>query len=719
MKFITLIIYVFAVHLNAAFALDPEMDSLEITLKKHLTQDTNRVNILNEFAYELQGAGSPRSLPVALEALNLSRKLKYTKGEVIALRRLGGYYYQKAEYPAALKYFTLNQRLAKKIGDNTALGWAFNGKGTIYHSRSDYPKALENYLQAVKIFEKTGKHKEAASIMGNVGVLYKEIGDLELALKYYQSGLKIQEQRGDQDEIGRFLNNIGGIYSDQGKFDHAEAAFKRGLALAESKGNHRLTALILRNLLEMKVIQKDYPLSFKHGFRSLSLYQSLDDPEGIADVSYQIALAYLNSGKADSALYYAKSSLSTAQKIGFKRNIHNTFNVLAQAYAANHKFHAAYQAQRQYVAYKDSLTGEDQQSIVAGLKFQYELDKKQTEISMLNKERQLRMEEAKHQRHLTYTLSTGLLLAGLLAMVLIRNNKQKHTANLQLNQQKLNLQRTLAELKSTQAQLVQREKMASLGELTAGIAHEIQNPLNFVNNFSQVTEELLEELKEGPVQKLRGPDKAEVDELISYITSNLEKISHHGRRADEIVKAMLQHSRSSTGRKEETDLNALTDEFLRLSYHGIKGKDKSLNVTFHTDFDQNLKPINVNPQEMGRVLMNLFSNAFYSVAEKRKLKGSDYVPEVSVRTKRLYDGIEIKIRDNGMGIPANAVSKIYQPFFTTKPTGQGTGLGLSLSYDIITKGHGGEIKVETSEDGFAEFTIHLPVQDQVLSASTI
>lgn len=719
MKLITLIIYFIIVHLNAGFAQAPKIDSLETTLRKHSEEDTNRVNILNELAYELQGAGSPRSLPTALEALNLSRKLMYTRGEVTALRRLGGYYYQKAEYPAALKYFNLNQRVATRIGDSTALAWAFNGKGTVYHSKSDYPKALEHYLQAVKIFENTGKHKEAASIMGNVGVLYKEIGELELALKYYQSGLKIQEQRGDQDEIGRFLNNIGGIYSDQGKFRQAEAAFMRGLAIAETKSNQRLTALLLRNLLEMKVIQKEYPLSFKYGFRSLSLYQSLAEAEGIADVSYQIALAYLNSGKADSALYYAKSSLNTAQKIGFRRNIHNTFNVLAQAYAANKKFHEAYLAQRQYIAYKDSLTGEDQQSLVAGLKFQYELDKKQAEISMLNKEKQLRMEEAKHQRHLTYTLSAGLLLAGLLAMVLIRSNKHKHKANLQLNQQKRELQRTLAELKSTQAQLVQREKMASLGELTAGIAHEIQNPLNFVNNFSQVTEELLEELKAGPVQKLTGSDKAEVDELVCYITSNLEKISHHGRRADEIVKAMLQHSRGSTGRKEVTDINALTDEFLRLSYHGIRAKEKSLHVTIHTEFDPNLEPININPQEMGRVLLNLFSNAFYSVSEKKKLKGEAYTPEVSVRTKRLYDGVEVKIRDNGMGIPANAVSKIYQPFFTTKPTGQGTGLGLSLSYDIITKGHGGEIKVETSEDGFAEFTIQLPVQDKVLSGSSV
>lgn len=701
------------------YAQNVKTDSLESLLEKNLKQDTIRVNLLTDLAYEYQSAGSDRSLSLAREALKLSRTLKYHKGEVVATRRLGGYYYQRADYPSALKYFNLNERLAAGIGDSSALAWALNGKGTVFHSKSDYPQALQNYLRAVKIFEKIGKQKEAASIMGNAGVLYKEMGQLASALAYYKRGLSIQEQRGDKNEVARFLNNIGGIYSDQAKFSLAKGAYMRSLKLAENEGNKHLTALVLRNLLEMEVNQKDYPLAYTYGYRSLSIYRILGEKEGIADVTFQLALAHLNAGKPDSALHYARESLQTANKIGFIRNIHNTYNVLAQAYAAKNNFKNAYQAQKQFVAYKDSLTGEDQQNLVAGLKFQYELDKKQSEIEMLNKDRRFRMEEAKHQRQQSFALLLGFVLTGSFAIMLIRNNRQKQKANLQLQEQKEEIQHTLSELKSTQSQLVQREKMASLGELTAGIAHEIQNPLNFVNNFSQVSEELLEELKAGLFPKLRAEDKIEAEELIENIAANLMKINHHGKRADSIVKGMLQHSRSSNGQKELTDINALTDEFLRLSYHGIRAKEKTFHGSMNTDYDPGMGKIYANPSDLGRVLLNLFSNAFYSVSQKQKRKGADYEPVISVTTLRLEDGIEIRVRDNGIGIPQPVVDKIFQPFFTTKPSGQGTGLGLSLSYDIITKGHGGQLKVESLEDGFAEFIIQLPIKKTELAAKAV
>jgi signal transduction histidine kinase len=242
----------------------------------------------------------------------------------------------------------------------------------------------------------------------------------------------------------------------------------------------------------------------------------------------------------------------------------------------------------------------------------------------------------------------------------------------------------------TQAQLIQSEKMASLGELTAGIAHEIQNPLNFVNNFSEVNSELLDELE----QEAKKGSLEEVKVIAKHIKDNEEKINHHGKRADAIVKSMLQHSRASTGKKEPTDINALADEYLRLAYHGLRAKDKSFNANMKTDFDQTIKKINIVPQDIGRVLLNLFTNAFYSVAEKNKHHPENYEPTVSVSTNRLMDKVEIKVRDNGMGIQQKVMDKIFQPFFTTKPTGQGTGLGLSLSYDIITKAHRGELKVE-------------------------
>jgi signal transduction histidine kinase len=265
----------------------------------------------------------------------------------------------------------------------------------------------------------------------------------------------------------------------------------------------------------------------------------------------------------------------------------------------------------------------------------------------------------------------------------------------------------LSELQATQKQLIQSEKMASLGELTAGIAHEIQNPLNFVNNFSEVSVELIEELKSEKSKPESERDNLLEEDLLNDIAQNLEKINHHGKRADGIVKGMLQHSRSSTSIKEPTDINKLADEYLRLSYHGIRAKDNSFNATLKTDFDQSIGNINIIPQDIGRVILNLITNAFYAVDEKKKQGKPGYDPTVSVSTKKVGDKVLISVTDNGNGIPDAIKEKIFQPFFTTKPTGQGTGLGLSLSYDIV-KAHGGELKVETIEGEGTIFIITVP-----------
>ena len=274
----------------------------------------------------------------------------------------------------------------------------------------------------------------------------------------------------------------------------------------------------------------------------------------------------------------------------------------------------------------------------------------------------------------------------------------------ELTQQKEELQHAISELRNTQSQLVHSEKMASLGELTAGIAHEIQNPLNFVNNFAEVNMELIDELKQES-----GHGKGDqVVALANDIRRNLEKISYHGKRADAIVKGMLQHSRTSTGQKEDTDINTLVDEYMGLSYHGMRAKDKSFNVAIRHEFDPNAGSAKIIPQDIGRVLLNVFNNAFYAVKEKKMQKAEGYEPVVTISTKRLRREVEIRVRDNGNGIAERILDKIFQPFFTTKPTGQGTGLGLSLSYDIITQGHGGRMFINTVEGEFAEFVIQLP-----------
>jgi signal transduction histidine kinase len=325
------------------------------------------------------------------------------------------------------------------------------------------------------------------------------------------------------------------------------------------------------------------------------------------------------------------------------------------------------------------------------------------EFQNIGFEEQMRLEK-KVQENIAYKnkirtigLFSGLGILAVIAFIFYRNNRQKQKANQVL-------EKTLSELKSTQTQLIQSEKMASLGELTAGIAHEIQNPLNFVNNFGEVGNELVDEMN----HELEKGEIEEAKAIAGNIKQNLEKITFHGKRADAIVKSMLQHSRTTSGVKEPTDINALCDEYLRLAYHGLRAKDNLFNAAFSTNFDNAIGMVQVMPQEMGRVLLNLINNAFYAVAEKSKTAGPGYQPAVSIATKKTENTVEITVSDNGNGIPESIREKIFQPFFTTKPTGEGTGLGLSLSYDIV-KAHGGTLKVETEAGKGSTFVITLHI----------
>ncbi len=320
------------------------------------------------------------------------------------------------------------------------------------------------------------------------------------------------------------------------------------------------------------------------------------------------------------------------------------------------------------------------------------------------KQKEIEASELKFQNRLKmYALSGGIFVLLVIAGILLKNNRNKQKTNALLQQQKEKVESTLTELKSTQAQLIQSEKMASLGELTAGIAHEIQNPLNFVNNFSEVNKDLMGELAE----EIDKGNLAEAKQLAKSVIDNQDKINHHGKRAEAIVKGMLQHSRTSSGQKEPTDINALADEYLRLAYHGMRAKEKSFNATLKTNFDPVIEKVNIVPEEIGRALLNLYNNAFYAVNERSKQNVHGYDAAVTVSTNKSNGKIKISVTDNGNGIPGAIKDKIFQPFFTTKPTGQGTGLGLSLTYDIV-KAHGGEVKVVTKEGEGSEFIILLP-----------
>jgi two-component system NtrC family sensor kinase len=411
----------------------------------------------------------------------------------------------------------------------------------------------------------------------------------------------------------------------------------------------------------------------------------------------------------DTLLAAKSNSPQLARRLAASRQARDRSQALSKAAAQQGDYAKALQYFRQYTAYKDSLTAAATANRLATLTYRQNLLKKEAQIQRLTQARTLSEQAASRQRQTVLALAGGLALLAGLALVLIRNNRAKHRANQQLNAQKEAVQQALAELKTAQTQLIQAEKMASLGELTAGIAHEIQNPLNFVTNFSEVSAELLAELAEEAASPTRDPELER--ELLADVQANLLKINQHGQRASSIVKGMLAHSRASTGERQPTDLNALTQEYLQLAYHGARAKDKTFDAHLTTDFAPGLPAVAVVPQDISRVLLNVLSNAFYAVHQRQRTAGPGYQPEVQVRTQREASQVKITIRDNGSGVPEALKQKIFNPFFTTKPTGEGTGLGLSLSYDIITKGHGGTFTLASEEGQFTEVTLTLPVNN--------
>jgi len=499
--------------------------------------------------------------------------------------------------------------------------------------------------------------------------------------------------------------NLGIIYLDSNKPDSALLFFKEaerlGTELIKLGSNY---GKIMAYKGQCETLTGNLIKAKENFHAALQIAKDRNYPYNFAKACNELSRLYYIQGNKDSSLFYAlKMQEMQKQIIAFVTedlNIGMAYENLFNSYRLNNKYDSASKYAALALYAKDSIAKMQLQS-VAG--FQKVLLEEQQRLQSIEKEK------LDYQSKIRiYLLLAGLSVFLLIALILYRNNRRKQTANQLLQRQKIEIQYALAELKTTQAQLIQSEKMASLGELTAGIAHEIQNPLNFVNNFSEVNNELIEELKtEKSKPKSERDDKLE-DELLNDIAQNLEKINHHGKRADAIVKGMLQHSRSSSGVKEPTDINALADEYLRLAYHGLRAKDKSFNATLKTDYDESIGNINVVPQDIGRVILNLITNAFYAVDEKKKNQPENYEPTVLVSTKKINGKVEINVADNGNGIPQKVLDKIFQPFFTTKPTGHGTGLGLSLSYDIV-KAHGGEIKIETKEKEGSEFIIQLPV----------
>ena len=591
-------------------------------------------------------------------------------------------------YKQKLEYYQLN-------GPYMNMAACYHGLAGYYLSKAAYNQAINNYLKAASIL-RSNYERYYGNEMMVVARMYATWGNDEKALYYVRKlALPVIIRVNDSSGISYNYETLSHISFRRGEYQNAMSQLNAAIKYTGGSNGNSDYALYMvqkaQTYIKLNQAGLALPLLNRAKIVADSAGFKVFNTNGNLEVDYAFYQYYQSLRDPTLAEKYL---LTAYNEVIAEKNIQLQLRYLKELctfYKQNNK--PALTAAYLDTYFKIQQENEDEQD-----KFkvaQFEIDTKdqqqQEHINQLKQEKVLQDYQISRRNSLLWGSLVVLLLISGLSIFIYRQ--------LQVNK------KILLSLRKTQRQLIQSEKMASLGELTAGIAHEIQNPLNFVNNFSEVSIELLGELKEE--EKAGNTD--DVMALAGDLTQNLEKINHHGKRADFIVKGMLQHSRTGTGERQPTNINVLADEFFKLSYHGLRAKDKDFNVEMVTKFDKDIPAINIVQQDIGRVLVNLFNNAFYAVNQKQKTAGAGYKPEVSVTTSSENGHVVIKVKDNGIGIPDSIKEKIMQPFFTTKPTGEGTGLGLSLTYDMVVKGHGGSIQVNGVEGEGSEFIISLPI----------
>jgi len=626
---------------NIAVAQNSQIDSLQKELST-TTRDSSRALILSELAFQYLFANADTAMRYAQQALTLSRQINYKRGEASAMNHIAFLYREKGNLPVAMELHLKVMQIARDYNLDNEGGLSMVRLGNIYRDLKDYSTALNYQRQGLLMFKRTNDKRGIAIAEMLIGQTFQEKNQLDSAMYHEELAKIIVDTFNFPNVKTTLLNIIGRIQSKLGNYHLALNYYRQCAEISMHINDHRTGSLVYSNMAQVFVRLK----------------------------------------QTDSAISYAGKGLAIAEQTSNKSSQLYAATILSEIYEPL-DIRKAFDYHKIAAAAKDSLYSSEKLQALQTLTYNEQERQRNIESAKATYRSQIRQ----------YGLMAGAAVFLLIAIILYRNNLQKQKTN-------KFLESTLANLKSTQAQLVQSEKMAWLGGLTAGIAHEIQNPLNFVNNFSEVSNELIDEMK----SELATGNQKEATIIANDIKQNLEKINHHGKRAGSIVKNMLEHSRSGTGQKELADINALADEYLRLSYYGMKAKDKSFNVDLQTDFDPGVGKINIVTQDISRVLLNLYNNALYAVKEKQKSADQHYNPVILVSTRRNGDKTEIRVKDNGIGVPQQIADKIFQPFFTTKPAGQGTGLGLSLSYDLI-KAHGGEIKMSSASGQWTEFII--------------
>lgn len=677
MKFLKTLFFM-CLWFQGAVAQQSLSDSLQNLLTTPIP-DTTRVLVLDQLGRSLMYSKPLVAMQYAQEGLAIARKIDYQRGEARIQNRIGTIFRITGNYGRSLEAHLASIAIATDTHDIDALARTYNNLGNLYSEEKNGQKAIDYYQKTAALATRLNNINLKRIALSNIGSEYALQNQLDSALAYtriaYQFALKLKVE-----DIQIELMILAYIYTRLNRNQLALGYFRKSIPASLAVKNNRTLS---QTYLEMAEV-----------------YQKINQP--------------------DSALFFAKKSLQLAQSSDMLDYVLRASTIIVELYEPTNPRLSLTYFKLASVA-KDSLVSIEKAKNFQNVEFSEKI--RQQEL--------LQAQKIYRSRIILYVLLGVVLAFLIIALLLYRNNRQQQKANALLKQQRdeINVQRdkaeeTLSVLKATQMQLIQKEKLASLGELTAGIAHEIQNPLNFVNNFAEVSTELAEELG----QEARAGHTEDVLALADDLTLNLERITHHGKRASAIVRGMLEHSRASTGERQPTDLNALVSEYLQLAYQGLQRAGSAGNGTMRstglpdrgkleqgqfscelvTDFAPNLPPVSLVPQDMGRVLLNLFNNAFYAVRDRQQQEPDTYQPMVSVQTRQTNSHYEIRVVDNGKGIPDAVKTKIFQPFFTTKPTGEGTGLGLSLSYDIVTREYGGTLTVETKANEFTRFIINLP-----------
>jgi signal transduction histidine kinase len=698
-------------------------DSLLNSLEK-LNDDSVKVSHYLELGLEFLASDINKAIFYLDEAISLGNKIKYKKGLAGAYNAKGRAYAQQGSFQEGILSFQEALKNFHEINDKTGEANILSNLGSIYFLLGNSTRALELHFESLKLSEELDNKLRIGTSLNNIGTVYqKNPNTINESLAFFKKSLKVFQEIESEQGKATAAMNIGEVYFLKSKYD--SAIYFHQLALELCDGTLDAT-FPLTQLGEINAQLGNFQKAFGFHRRALEISERLDAKFELTQGLIGLAKTQRKREDFESAVITLERAKILAKEIDAKNELVDVYLNLSEIHALVGDYKAAYENEINAKSVKEEIAKSSTEKMIQQLQFEFELDKKEAEIALLQKDTDLKNAAVFNQRIIIFTSLGGLLLFIVISISLFKNNLSKQKANhlLQAQKEEIHAQREKVEsafdqLKSAQAQLIQSEKMASLGELTAGVAHEIQNPLNFVNNFSEVSSELIDEIEQERAKSADKRSEAFISEVLRDVKTNLNKITHHGKRADAIVKGMIAHSRPSNGEKELTNINSLCEEYLRLSYHGIKSKDKSANgdfipISIESNLDPNLPKVNVIPQNIGRVLMNIISNAFQALnnpefSAKNTIDLSPgFKPLVTVSTKNKGDKIEISVRDNGPGIPETIQDKIFQPFFTTKPTGQGTGLGLSLSYDII-KAHGGEISVESKVGEGTEFIMTLPV----------